>query len=57
MDEVRFNVFPSRAAFEAVAFDPARVTAQLDHREPAIADTYTLVLRPVIDRLTESIRA
>ena len=55
-DEVRFNVFPSRAAFEAVAFDPARLAAQADHREPAIADTYTLMLRPVIDRLAESIR-
>ena len=53
---MRFNVFPSRAAFEAVAFDPARLAAQADHREPAIADTYTLMLRPVIDRLAESIR-
>ncbi len=55
-DEVRFHVFPSRAAFEAVAFDPVRTAAQADHREPAIADTYTLLLRPMIDRLTESIR-
>ena len=56
-DEVRFNVFPSRAAFEAVAFDPTRLAAQADHREPAIADTYTLLLRPMIDRLAESIRS
>jgi len=41
-------------AFEAVAFDPARLAAQADHREPAIADTYTLLLRPMIDRLAES---
>jgi len=54
-DEVRFHVFPSRAAFEAVATDPERIAAQADHRPAAIADTYTLVLRPVIDRLTESI--
>ena len=32
-----------------------RLTAQADHREPAIADTYTLLLRPVIDRLADSI--
>jgi uncharacterized protein (DUF1330 family) len=56
-DEVRFNVFPSRAAFEAVAFDPGRIAAQADRREPAIADTYTLMLRPLIDRLADSIRA
>jgi len=56
-DEVRFNVFPSRAAFEAVAFDPDRIAAQADHREPAIDDTYTLMLRPMIDRLADSIRA
>jgi hypothetical protein len=55
-DEIRFNVFPSRAAFEAVAFDPDRLAAQADHREPAIADTYTVMLRPMIDRLTVSIR-
>ncbi len=55
-DEVRFNVFPSRAAFEAVAFDPGRIAAQADHRGPTIADTYTLMLRPAIDRLAESIR-
>jgi len=56
-DEIRFNVFPSRAAFEAVAFDPGRIAAQADHREPALADTYTLMLRPLIDRLADSIRA
>ena len=54
-DEVRFHSFPSRAAFEAVAFDPVRIAAQADHREPAIADTYTVMLRPMIDRLAESI--
>jgi len=53
--EVRFNVFPSKEAFLAVALDPERIAAQADHREPAIADTYTLMLRPVIDRLAESI--
>jgi hypothetical protein len=54
-DDVRFNVFPSRTAFEAVAFDPDRLATGADDRPPAIADTYTLMLRPVVDRLAESI--
>lgn len=53
-DEVRFNAFPSRAAFFAVAADPDRSAAQADHRDVAVADTYALVLRPLIDRLQES---
>jgi uncharacterized protein (DUF1330 family) len=54
-DQVRFNVFPSKEAFLAVALDPDRLAAQADHRTPAIADTYTMLLRPMIDRLAESI--
>jgi len=54
-DQARFNAFPSREAFMAVVFDPERLEAHKGHREPAIADTYTLVLRPVIDRLATSI--
>ena len=54
-DEARFNRFPSRQAFFAVAMDPDRLAAQADHREPAIEDTYTMVLRPVLDRLEESL--
>lgn len=50
-DQVRFNLFPSRAAFMAVAADPARLRAQHDHRETAIADTYALIVRPQINRL------
>ena len=38
----------------AVALDPARLEAQHEHREVAIADTYTMILRPVIDRLAAS---
>jgi hypothetical protein len=53
--QVRFNAFPSREAFLAVVFDPARMTAHKDHREVAIADTYTLVLRPVLDELAASV--
>jgi hypothetical protein len=54
-DQARFNAFPSRAAFEAVVVDPERLEAQADHRDVAIADTYTLILRPFIDRLHESV--
>jgi hypothetical protein len=56
-DQVRFNAFPSKAAFMAVARDPARLAAQKDHREVAIADTYTMILRPLIDKLAESVRS
>lgn len=53
--EARFNRFPSKAAFMAVVLDPDRLAAQADHREVAIADTYTLIIRPTIDRIEESI--
>jgi hypothetical protein len=55
--QARFNAFPSKAAFMAVVLDPARLEAQRDHREVAIADTYTMILRPVIDRLAGSVDA
>ncbi|HAS10731.1 MAG TPA: hypothetical protein DCS55_09490 [Acidimicrobiaceae bacterium] len=54
-DQVRFNQFPSKAAFLAVATDPRRLESQATHREVAIADTYALILRPTIDRLAESV--
>ena len=54
-DQVRFNAFPSKAAFMAVVMDPARLEAQKANREPAIADTYTMIVRPSIDRLAESV--
>jgi len=53
-DQVRFNTFPSRAAFMEVVFDPDRLKAQAEHREKAIAETYTFVLRPTIDRLNDA---
>ena len=56
-DQARFNAFPSKAAFMAVVFDPKRLEAHHGHREPAIADTYTMILRPIIDRLAESVGA
>ncbi len=55
--QVRFNLFPSKAAFMAVVADPARLEAQKAHREVAIADTYTMIVRPAMNRLEESIGA
>jgi hypothetical protein len=52
--QVRFNAFPSKAAFMAVATDPDRLRAQREHRETALEDTYTMILRPVINRLAVS---
>jgi len=54
-DQVRFNTFPSRRAFMAVVMDPDRLTAQRDYREPAIAHTYALVTRPLVNRLAASV--
>jgi hypothetical protein len=53
--QVRFNSFPNKRPFMAVATDPARLQAQKDYREKAIADTYTMIVRPAIDLLAESI--
>jgi uncharacterized protein (DUF1330 family) len=53
--QVRFNAFPSKAAFMAVVFDPERLAAQKDHREKAIADTYTMIIRATLDDLAASI--
>ena len=53
-DQVRFNRFPSRAAFMAVVFDPSRLEVQHEHREVAMSDTYTLIVRPQIDTLPAS---
>lgn len=47
--QVRFNEFPSRAAFMAVVKDPERLKAQAHHRQPAISDTYTLMTRATLD--------
>ncbi len=54
-DQVRFNAFPSTSAFMAVVGDPERLEVQRRHREPAIQDTYTMIVRPSIDRIGESI--
>lgn len=49
--QVRINGFPSKRAFMAVVTDPERLAAHREHREVAIADTYTMILRPTVDRL------
>lgn len=54
-DQVRFNKFPSKAAFMAVVFDLERLEAQKNHRETAMADTYTMVLRADVNRLADSV--
>jgi hypothetical protein len=54
--QVRFNQSPSKRAFMALATDPERQQAQAEHREKAIADTYTVLVRPAIDLIAESIR-
>ena len=53
--QVRFNEFPSKAAFMAVVTDPSRLAAQKDHREVAIADTYTMIVRAGLNDLAASI--
>ena len=55
--QVRFNEFPSKAAFMAVVMDPARLEAQKDHREAAIADTYTMIVRASLNELEASIES
>ena len=52
--QVRFNEFPSKAAFMAVVMDPSRLEAQQDHREVAIADTYTMIVRARLNDLDTS---
>jgi hypothetical protein len=52
--QVRFNAFPSKKAFMAGAADPERLKAQRAHRETALEDTYTMILRPTINRLAAS---
>jgi uncharacterized protein (DUF1330 family) len=56
-DQIRFNAFPSKAAFMALVFDPERLKVQGEHRETAIEDTYTMILRPVIDNLEASVKS
>ena len=52
--QVRFNAFPSKRSFLEVVRDPERLAGQREFREAAIADTYTMILRPSIDLLLAS---
>ena len=54
-DQVRFNTFPSRRAFQEVLNDPARMEAQKKYRESAISDTYTMIVTPSINKVFDSI--
>ncbi|MFN0094742.1 MAG: hypothetical protein ACKVVT_08180 [Dehalococcoidia bacterium] len=51
-DEVRLNRFPSHAVFEQLRANPVHQSGQTD-RQSALADSYSLMLRPSLDRLTE----
>ncbi|MEM8621476.1 MAG: hypothetical protein AAGF73_17325 [Actinomycetota bacterium] len=53
--QVRFNTFPSKAAFMTVAMDPDRLAAHSEHRDTAIADTYAIGVRGYINHLADSI--
>jgi uncharacterized protein (DUF1330 family) len=53
-DQVRFNAFPSREAFMAVVMDPERLAVQAEHRETAMSDTYTMIVRPLINNIGAS---
>ncbi len=55
--QVRFNQFPSKRAFMALATDPERLKAQGDHRDKAVADTFTMIMRADIDKIAESIES
>ena len=52
--QVRFNTFPSRQAFMAVALDPDLLAAHAEHRDTAIADTYALGVRASVNELSAS---
>lgn len=51
-DECRFIAYPSMRSFMAVVQDPERLAAQGEHRAAAIADTYTVIVRPRNDTFT-----
>lgn len=52
--QVRFNQFPSMRAFMALATDPERLAAQEEHRDKAVADSFTMIMRAAIDRIAGS---
>jgi hypothetical protein len=54
-NQVRFNTFPSRKAFQEVLNNPARIEAQKKYRETAISDTYTMIVTPSMNKVFDSI--
>lgn len=54
-EQALFNRSPSRAAFMATATGPIRLGTQQAHREPAMADACTLIVRPLIDTMPASL--
>ena len=55
-DEVRFNQFPSMAAFQRLLANPAH-SSQQTLRARAMADTYAIMVRPTRDHLYEATQA
>lgn len=53
--QVRFNQFPSKRAFMALAADPERLAAQEEHRDKSLADSFSVIMRADIDRIAESV--
>jgi hypothetical protein len=53
--EVRWDAYPSRAAFDAVAYDPERLAAVATSEPSEGRDEYVLVVRPFIDTITKSL--
>jgi hypothetical protein len=52
--EVRFSLFPSRAAFDAAVLDEERLAHVEDLEDQGIEDSYALLVRPMIDALVRS---
>lgn len=55
-DEVRFNRFPSMAAFQRLIADPEH-RSQQELRASALADTYAIMVRPTRDQIFEATQA
>ena len=47
--------FSAFSLFKEVLNDPARMEAQKKYRESAISDTYTMIVTPLINKVSDSI--
>lgn len=54
-DDVRITAYPSCASYLAVIDELERDSEYRDHRQRLIADQYSVVIRPTIDRIVRSI--